>query len=92
MALGYTIASILKRNSHVFSNDKVSVKTDWLEQLNRKYVQVLCRSASSLYFVLGSIKYSIFFLIFLQCVGPVAGEILFHVLFRSKCSYCSRRI
>lgn len=40
MALGYTIASILKRSSHVFANDKVCVKTDWLEQLNRKYVQV----------------------------------------------------
>ncbi|KAL7114765.1 hypothetical protein ACP275_04G142100 [Erythranthe tilingii] len=40
MALGYTIASILKRSSHVFSNDKVCVKTDWLEQLNRNYVQV----------------------------------------------------
>ncbi|MBA0718382.1 hypothetical protein Golax_006133 [Gossypium laxum] len=40
MALGYTIAAILKRNSHVFSDDKVSVKIDWLEQLNRKYVQV----------------------------------------------------
>ncbi|XP_075489951.1 inorganic pyrophosphatase TTM1-like isoform X1 [Primulina tabacum] len=40
MALGYTIASILKRSSHIFSNDKICVKTDWLEQLNRKYVQV----------------------------------------------------
>ncbi|KAG6413760.1 hypothetical protein SASPL_126474 [Salvia splendens] len=40
MALGYTIASILKRSSHVFSSDKVCVKTDWLEQLNRKYIQV----------------------------------------------------
>ncbi|KAK6128263.1 hypothetical protein DH2020_038001 [Rehmannia glutinosa] len=40
MALSYTIASILKRSSHVFSNDKICVKTDWLEQLNRKYVQV----------------------------------------------------
>ncbi|KAL2462083.1 Phosphoribulokinase/Uridine kinase family [Abeliophyllum distichum] len=40
MALGYTIASILKRSSHVFLNDKVCVKIDWLEQLNRKYVQV----------------------------------------------------
>ncbi|KAK8657757.1 hypothetical protein V6N13_035980 [Hibiscus sabdariffa] len=40
MALGYTIAAILKRSSHVFSGDKVSVKIDWLEQLNRKYVQV----------------------------------------------------
>ncbi|GFZ16777.1 phosphoribulokinase [Actinidia rufa] len=41
MALGYTIASILKRSSHVFFDDRVCVKTDWLEQLNRKYVQAL---------------------------------------------------
>ncbi|XP_040996627.1 inorganic pyrophosphatase TTM1-like [Juglans microcarpa x Juglans regia] len=40
MALGYTIASILKRNSHVFSDERVCVKIDWLEQLNRQYVQV----------------------------------------------------
>lgn len=40
MALGYTIASILKRNSLIFSDDKVCVKIDWLEQLNRHYVQV----------------------------------------------------
>lgn len=41
MALGYTIATILKRSSHVFSNDGVCVKIDWLEQLNRRYIQVL---------------------------------------------------
>ncbi|KAI4314022.1 hypothetical protein L6164_026965 [Bauhinia variegata] len=40
MALGYTIATILKRNSQVFSDDRVFVKLDWLEQLNRHYVQV----------------------------------------------------
>lgn len=40
MALGYTIASILKRSSHIFSDERVTLKTDWLEQLNRKYVQV----------------------------------------------------
>ncbi|XP_011008788.1 PREDICTED: uridine-cytidine kinase C-like isoform X1 [Populus euphratica] len=40
MALGYTIATILKRSSHVFCDDRVSIKTDWLEQLNRHYVQV----------------------------------------------------
>ncbi|XP_010428356.1 PREDICTED: uridine-cytidine kinase C isoform X1 [Camelina sativa] len=40
MALGYTIATILKRKSHIFDDDKVIVKTDWLEQLNRTYVQV----------------------------------------------------
>ncbi|KAB2633659.1 uridine-cytidine kinase C-like [Pyrus ussuriensis x Pyrus communis] len=40
MALGYTIASILKRSSHIFCDDKVCVKVDWLEQLNRQYVQV----------------------------------------------------
>lgn len=51
MALGYTIASILKRSSHVFSNDKVTVKTDWLEQLNRKYVQVQGRDRMYVKFV-----------------------------------------
>ncbi|KAL6969639.1 Inorganic pyrophosphatase ttm2 [Sarracenia purpurea var. burkii] len=40
MALGYTIATILKRSSHVFSDETVCVKIDWLEQLNRHYVQV----------------------------------------------------
>ncbi|XP_002514541.2 inorganic pyrophosphatase TTM2 [Ricinus communis] len=40
MALGYTIATILKRSSHVFFNDRVCVKIDWLEQLNRQYIQV----------------------------------------------------
>ncbi|MCH87655.1 uridine-cytidine kinase C-like, partial [Trifolium medium] len=39
MALGYTIATILKRSSHVLSDDRVCVKLDWLEQLNRHYVQ-----------------------------------------------------
>ncbi|KAI3452954.1 hypothetical protein Pfo_009617 [Paulownia fortunei] len=40
MALGYTIAAILKRSSHVFCDERVCVKIDWLEQLNRHYVQV----------------------------------------------------
>ncbi|XP_059655600.1 inorganic pyrophosphatase TTM2-like [Cornus florida] len=40
MALGYTIAAILKRSSHVFCDERVCVKIDWLEQLNRHYIQV----------------------------------------------------
>ncbi|KAG5237008.1 phosphoribulokinase/uridine kinase family protein [Salix suchowensis] len=40
MALGYTIATILQRSSHIFSDDRVCVKIDWLGQLNRQYVQV----------------------------------------------------
>ncbi|KAG5521300.1 hypothetical protein RHGRI_033750 [Rhododendron griersonianum] len=40
MALGYTIAAILKRSSHVFFDERVCVKIDWLEQLDRHYVQV----------------------------------------------------
>ncbi|KAL3510936.1 hypothetical protein ACH5RR_030337 [Cinchona calisaya] len=40
MALGYTIAAILKRSSHILCDEKVCVKIDWLEQLNRQYVQV----------------------------------------------------
>ncbi|KAK9063775.1 hypothetical protein SSX86_017647 [Deinandra increscens subsp. villosa] len=47
MALGYTIASILKRSSHVFKDDSVCVKIDWLEQVNRHYVQVLGRDRLS---------------------------------------------
>ena len=46
MALGYTIAAILKRSSHVFFDEKVTVKTDWLEQLNRTYVQVIIQTPS----------------------------------------------
>ncbi|GMH05600.1 hypothetical protein Nepgr_007440 [Nepenthes gracilis] len=51
MALGYTIAAILKRSSHVFSDDRVCVKTDWLEQLNRKYVQVQGRDRSHVKYI-----------------------------------------
>ncbi|ONK81310.1 uncharacterized protein A4U43_C01F27680 [Asparagus officinalis] len=40
MALGYSIAAILKRSSHVFSDERVIVKIDWLEQLNRRYIQI----------------------------------------------------
>lgn len=40
MALGYSIATILKRSSHVFSDERVTIKIDWLEQLNRHYIQV----------------------------------------------------
>ncbi|MBA0863712.1 hypothetical protein Goshw_024848, partial [Gossypium schwendimanii] len=46
MALGYTISAILKRNSHVFSDGNVCVKIDWLEQLNRQYLQVQGRDRS----------------------------------------------
>lgn len=40
MALGYTIATILKRMSQVFLDEKLCIKIDKLEQLERKYVQV----------------------------------------------------
>jgi adenylate cyclase class IV len=40
MALGYTITTILKRTSHGFSDDRLCIKIDKLEQLQRKYVQV----------------------------------------------------
>ncbi|XP_071716600.1 inorganic pyrophosphatase TTM2-like [Rutidosis leptorrhynchoides] len=47
MALGYTIASILKRSSHVFKDDRICVKIDFLEQVNRHYVQVLGKDRQS---------------------------------------------
>ncbi|KAM7267267.1 hypothetical protein ACFE04_009433 [Oxalis oulophora] len=51
MALGYTIATILKRSSHVFSDDRICVKTDWLEQLNCKFVQVQGKDRSYVKYV-----------------------------------------
>ncbi|CAJ1932210.1 unnamed protein product [Sphenostylis stenocarpa] len=51
MDLGYTIATILKRNNHVFSDDRVCVKLDWLEQLNRHYVQVQGRDCLVLKYI-----------------------------------------
>ncbi|XP_074292044.1 inorganic pyrophosphatase TTM1 isoform X2 [Silene latifolia] len=51
MALGYTIATILKRRSQIFADDKVIVKIDWLEQLNRQYVQVQGKDRSYVMFV-----------------------------------------
>ncbi|XP_051146145.1 inorganic pyrophosphatase TTM2-like [Andrographis paniculata] len=47
MALGYTIASILKRRSHVFCDERVCVKIDWVEQLNHPYIQVQGRDRAS---------------------------------------------
>lgn len=60
MALGYTIAAILKRSSHVFSDERVCVKIDWLEQLNRHYVQVV-QSVFACYFHFLSIFNLLFF-------------------------------
>ncbi|KAL7149265.1 hypothetical protein ABFS83_05G027900 [Erythranthe nasuta] len=51
MALGYTIAAILKRSSHIFCDEKVCVKIDWLEQLNRNYIQVQGRDRLIVKFV-----------------------------------------
>ncbi|KAK9107113.1 hypothetical protein Syun_023124 [Stephania yunnanensis] len=51
MTLGYTIAAILKRSSHIFSDYKVTVKIDWLEQLNRHYVQVQGKDRLGIKFV-----------------------------------------
>uniref|UniRef100_N1R0V2 Uridine-cytidine kinase C n=1 Tax=Aegilops tauschii TaxID=37682 RepID=N1R0V2_AEGTA len=51
MALGYTIAAILKRSSRVFSDGKATVKIDWLEQLNRRYIQVQGRDRLYVKFV-----------------------------------------
>uniref|UniRef100_A0A0D9VK18 CYTH domain-containing protein n=1 Tax=Leersia perrieri TaxID=77586 RepID=A0A0D9VK18_9ORYZ len=51
MALGYTIAAILKRSSRVFSDGKATVKIDWLEQLNRNYIQVQGRDRNHVKFV-----------------------------------------
>ena len=61
MALGYTIASILKRSSHVFCDERVCVKIDWLEQLNRHYLQVVHLSLYEIPF-LSSISFYFWYL------------------------------
>lgn len=37
ISLGYSVETILKRSSHIFSDDKVSVKPGWFEQFNLKF-------------------------------------------------------
>ncbi|MCO5603725.1 hypothetical protein L7F22_057876 [Adiantum nelumboides] len=46
MALGYTIATILKRVSQVYTDDNISIKVDKLELLQQKFIQVQGRSRS----------------------------------------------
>ncbi|KAH0704056.1 hypothetical protein KY285_018334 [Solanum tuberosum] len=36
MSLGYPVTTILKRSSHIFSDAKVSLTSDWFEQFNLK--------------------------------------------------------
>jgi hypothetical protein len=64
MALGYTIATILKRSSHVFTDGRVIVKIDWLEQLNRHYIQVMNTNIVIFYFTFFSNKCHYLFLIY----------------------------
>ncbi|GBG80950.1 hypothetical protein CBR_g31507 [Chara braunii] len=40
MALGYEMGTILKRSSHVFHDDHVTIKLDTFEQLRRCYIQI----------------------------------------------------
>ena len=40
MALGYEIGTVMKRTSEVYSDDKLTVKIDDIEGMNRKFVQV----------------------------------------------------
>ncbi|AQK54596.1 Phosphoribulokinase / Uridine kinase family [Zea mays] len=51
MALGYTMAAILKRSSRTFSDGKATVKIESLEQLNRQYIQVQGRDQLYVKFV-----------------------------------------
>ncbi|KAF9592859.1 hypothetical protein IFM89_017824 [Coptis chinensis] len=77
MALGYTIATILKRSSHIFCNDRVCVKIDGLEQLNRRYTQellhkrpvLLSRGSSSIQF---ESTFGMFDQPYIDCLSTVA--------------------
>jgi len=73
MALGYTIAAILKRSSRVFSDGKATVKIDWLEQLNRHYIQV-------------SIIFVVWLMLFLSML--LLSQFLEHYLFHYYFFFC----
>lgn len=75
MALGYTIAAILKRTSHCFFDDKVCIKTDWLEQLNRRYVQVMVPFFIYLYwFTVSCTSCPLFITMSISCWGRTVLE------------------
>ena len=56
MALGYTITTILKRASQGFSDERVCIKIDKLEQLQRKYIQVQNNGSLRLKQLFGSVR------------------------------------
>ncbi len=41
MALGYEIGTIMKRTSTSYSDDKVTIKLDQIEGMDRTFVQVM---------------------------------------------------
>ena len=46
MALGYVVGAIMKRRSKEFSDDLLTIKVDWVEGLDRSFVQVQGRLRS----------------------------------------------
>ena len=47
MALGYVVGAIMKRRSKEYSDDLLTIKTDWVEGLDRSFVQVQGRLCSA---------------------------------------------
>ena len=47
MALGYVVGAIMKRRSKEFSDDLLTIKVDWVEGLDRSFVQVQGRLRSA---------------------------------------------
>ena len=44
MALGYEVGAILKRRGREWSDDLLTIKVDWIESLDRTYVQIQSKS------------------------------------------------
>lgn len=44
MALGYEVGAILKRRGREWSDDLLTIKVDWIESLDRAYVQIQSKS------------------------------------------------
>ena len=47
MALGYVVGAIMKRRSKEYSDDLLTIKVDWVEGLDRSFVQVQGRLRSA---------------------------------------------
>lgn len=59
MALGYEIGTIMKRNSIIHSDDRLTIKLDTIEGMGRGFVQVCHQAPSSQALTVLQLPYSV---------------------------------